>query len=38
MEQKRFEAMLVLLIPQVIHLITDNDPYDEGKRLAAFSS
>lgn len=29
MEQKRFEAMLVLLVPQVIHLITKNYPYDE---------
>ena len=29
MEKKRFEAMLVLLVPQVIHLITENYPYDE---------
>ena len=29
MEQKRFEAMLVLLVPQVIHLITKNYSYDE---------
>ena len=29
MEKKKFEAMLVLLVPQVIHLITKNYPYDE---------
>ena len=29
MEKKKFEAMLVLLVPQVIHLITENYPYDE---------
>lgn len=29
MEKKRFEAMLVLLVPLVIHLITENYPYDE---------
>lgn len=29
MEKKKFEAMLVLLVPQVIHLITENYSYDE---------
>ena len=29
MEKKKFEAMLVLLVPQVIHLITENYAYDE---------
>lgn len=29
MERKKFEAMLVLLVPQVIHLITENYSYDE---------
>lgn len=29
MEKKKFEAMLMLLVPQVIHLITENYPYDE---------
>ncbi|MCQ4794166.1 hypothetical protein NE604_00710 [Anaerofustis stercorihominis] len=29
MEKQKFEAMLVLLVPQVIHLITENYPYDE---------
>ena len=29
MEKKKFEAMLILLVPQVIHLITENYPYDE---------
>ncbi len=29
MEKKKFEAMLMLLVPQVIHLITVNYPYDE---------
>ena len=29
MDKQKFEAMLTLLIPQVIHLITENYPYDE---------
>ena len=29
MEKQKFEAMLMLLVPQVIHLITENYPYDE---------
>lgn len=29
MEKQKFEAVLMLLVPQVIHLITVNYPYDE---------
>ncbi len=29
MEKKKFEAMLMLLVPQVIHLIAENYSYDE---------
>ena len=29
MAKQKFEAMLMLLVPQVIHLITENYPYDE---------
>ncbi len=29
MEKKKFEAMLMLLVPQVIHLIVENYSYDE---------
>lgn len=29
MEKEKFEAMLVLLVPQVIQLITENYSYDE---------
>lgn len=29
MEKQKFEAMLILLVPQVIQLITENYPYDE---------
>ena len=29
MEKQKFEAMLMLLVPQVVHLITENYPYDE---------
>lgn len=29
MEKKKLEAMLILLVPQVIHLITENYLYDE---------
>lgn len=29
MEKQKFEAMLILLIPQIVHLITENYPCDE---------
>ena len=29
MEKQKFEAMLMLLVPQVVYLITMNYPYDE---------
>lgn len=29
MEQKKFEAVLVLLVPQIVHLIAENHAYDE---------
>lgn len=29
MEKKKFTAMLMLLVPQIIHLIVENYPYDE---------
>lgn len=29
MEKQKFEAVLMLLVPQIIHLITENYPYDE---------
>ena len=29
MEKQKFEAMLMLFVPQAIHLITENYPYDE---------
>lgn len=29
MDKPKFEVILTLLIPQVIHLITENYPYDE---------
>lgn len=29
MEKKKFGAVLMLLVPQVIHLIVENYPYDE---------
>ncbi len=29
MEKQKFEAMLMLLVPQVVHLITENYPYNE---------
>lgn len=29
MEKKKFEAMLILLVPQIIHLIAENYSYDE---------
>ena len=29
MEKQKFEAMLILLVPQVVHLVTENYPFDE---------
>lgn len=29
MEKQKFEALLTLIVPQVVHLITENYPYDE---------
>lgn len=29
MEKQKFEAVLMLVVPQVIRLITENYPYDE---------
>ena len=29
MEKQKFGAMLILLVPQVVHLITENYPFDE---------
>ncbi len=38
MEKKKFEAMLMLLVPQVIHLIVENYSYDEVKASKEFYS
>ena len=38
MEQKKFEAMLILLVPQVIHLIAENYSYDEVTASKEFYS
>ena len=36
MEKQKFEAMHMLLVPQVIHLITENYPYDEVSATKEF--
>lgn len=38
MEKKKFETMLMLLVPQVIYLIVENYPYDEVKASKEFYS
>lgn len=38
MDQKKFEAMLVLLVPQVIQLIVDHYSYDEVTAAKEFYS
>ncbi len=38
MEKKKFEAMLMLLVPQVIHLIVENYSYDEVMASKEFYS
>ena len=36
MEKNKFEAMLTLLVPKVVHLITENYPLDEIGAAKAF--
>ena len=36
MEKQKFEAVLMLLVPQVIHLIIENYPYDEVSAAKEF--
>ena len=36
MEKQKFEAMLMLLVPQVIHLIIENYQYDEVSAAKEF--
>lgn len=36
MEKQKFEAMLMLLVPQVVHLIIENYPYDEVSAAKEF--
>ncbi|MBD5504437.1 MAG: hypothetical protein HDR09_12095 [Lachnospiraceae bacterium] len=38
MEKKKFEAMLVLIVPQVVNLIVESYPYDEVKAAKEFYS
>ncbi len=38
MEKKKFEAMLMLLVPQVLHLILANYSYDEVTASKEFYS
>lgn len=36
MEKKKFEALLVILVPQIVHLITENHNCDEMSALKQF--
>lgn len=36
MDKKKFEAMLVLIVPQVVHLIAENYGYDEVEASKSF--
>ncbi len=36
MEKQKFEAMLMLIVPQVIHLLTENYSYDEVSAAKEF--
>lgn len=38
MDKKKFEAVLMLLVPQVIHLIAEHYPYDEITATKEFYS
>ncbi len=36
MGKKKFEAMLILLVPQIVHLISENYGYDEVSATKEF--
>ena len=36
MEQKKFEAMLILIVPQIVHLIVENYELSEIEASRAF--
>lgn len=36
MEQKKFEALMIVIVPQVVHLITKNHSCDEVTASKAF--
>ena len=36
MDKKKFEAMLVLVVPKVVHLISENYGYDEVQASQSF--
>ena len=36
MDKKKFEALLVLIVPQVVHLIAENYGYDEVEACKSF--
>lgn len=36
MDKKKFEAMLVLVVPRVVHLISENYGYDEVEASKSF--
>lgn len=36
MEQKKFEAMLILIVPQIVHLIVENYELNEIEASRAF--
>lgn len=36
MDKKKFEAMLVLVVPQVVHLISEHHGYDEVESAKSF--
>ena len=36
MEKKKFEAMLILLVPQIVNLISENYGYDEVSATKEF--
>ncbi len=38
MDKTKFEALLTVLVPQIVHLITENYPYDEIAATREFYS
>lgn len=38
MDKQKFEALMIILVPQIVHMISENYPYDEIPATKEFYS